>query len=65
MFALMTAIANGQREGWTSDGILGWFALALTAAAIFIASQRRPGAALLNIAGERARPRRGEREHTC
>lgn len=50
MFALMTAIANGQREGWTSDGILGWFALALTAAAIFIASQRRPGAALLNIA---------------
>ena len=49
MFALMTAIANGQRDGWTSDGIVGWFLLAFGTGAGFIVSQLRPQAGLLNL----------------
>ncbi len=49
MFALVTAISSGQREGWTSNVILGWFALALVTGGGFVASQLRPAAGLLNL----------------
>jgi len=49
MFAVVTAISSGQREGWTSDGILGWFALTFVSGAGFVFSQLRPDAGLLNL----------------
>jgi predicted MFS family arabinose efflux permease len=45
----MTGIANGQRDGWGSDKIVGLFALALASGTAFLWSQRRPSANLLDL----------------
>ena len=49
LYCVMSAIANGQREGWTSDLILTQFVVGGIAASLFIRSQLRPGAALLEL----------------
>lgn len=49
LYCVMSAIANGQREGWTSDLIVTQFLVGSIAAALFIRSQLRPGAALLEL----------------
>lgn len=49
LYCLMSAIANGQREGWTSNFIVALFVVGGIAAALFIRSQLRPGAALLDL----------------
>jgi MFS transporter, DHA2 family, multidrug resistance protein len=49
IFCLMTAIANGQSEGWGSDSILMLFAIGTVSAGGFVRSQRRAGAALLDL----------------
>ncbi len=50
LFCLMTAIANGQREGWISNEIVALFSVAVAAGAGFVLSQFRPGASLLDMA---------------
>jgi EmrB/QacA subfamily drug resistance transporter len=49
LYCVMSAIANGQREGWTSNLIVVQFLVAGAAAVFFIRSQLRPGAALLDL----------------
>ena len=49
IFCLMTAIANGQRDGWGSDTIVMLFTTGVISAAGFVYSQRRAGAALLDL----------------
>ena len=49
LYCVMSAIANGQREGWTSDIIVMQFFIGAVAAALFVRSQLRPGAALLQL----------------
>ncbi len=49
LFCIMTAIASGQREGWTSNYILGLFLVGILAGALFIASQLRSSASLLDL----------------
>jgi EmrB/QacA subfamily drug resistance transporter len=49
LYCVMSAIANGQREGWTSDLILTQFVVGAIAASLFVRSQLRPGAALLEL----------------
>jgi EmrB/QacA subfamily drug resistance transporter len=50
LFCVMSAIANGQREGWTSDSIMAQLLVGGVAAALFIRSQLRPSAVLLKLA---------------
>jgi MFS family permease len=45
----MTAIADGQRQGWMSNEIVGLFCVAAAAAIGFVVSQLRPGAGLLDM----------------
>ncbi len=49
VFCLMWAIASGQRLGWTSNAILGYFTTALVCGVLFVRSQMRPGASLLDL----------------
>ena len=49
IFCLMSAIANGQRDGWDSNRILTLFVIGALCAAGFVHSQRRAGAALLDL----------------
>ena len=49
LYCVMSAIANGQREGWTSNFIVTQFLVGGIAAALFIRSQLRPGAVLLQL----------------
>ena len=49
LFCLMTAIADGQRKGWDSDGILLLFAITLVAGTGFVFSQLRERAGLLDL----------------
>lgn len=49
LFCLMSAIANGQREGWASNEIVGLFAISIGSGAGFIVSQFRPAAGLLDM----------------
>ncbi len=49
LFCLMTAIANGQREGWFSNEITGLFSIAGAAGGGFVLSQMRTGAGLLDM----------------
>ena len=49
VFCLMSAIANGQREGWASNEIVALFAISIGSGAGFIASQFRPAAGLLDM----------------
>jgi len=49
LYCLMSAVANGQREGWTSDEILLLVFVGAAAGAGFVRSQLRPGAALLDL----------------
>lgn len=49
IFCLMTAIANGQRDGWGSNSILTLFIVGTLCAGGFVHSQRRAGAALLDL----------------
>ncbi len=49
LFCLMTGIANGQRDGWHSNGILVLFAVAIGAGGGFILSQFRANASLLDL----------------
>ncbi len=49
LYCVMSAIANGQREGWTSDFIVTQFFVGGIAAALFIRSQLRPGSVLLQL----------------
>lgn len=49
LFCLMTAIANGQRDGWVSDHILMTFALGLLAGAGFVVSQYNAPGALMDM----------------
>jgi len=50
LFCLMTAIANGQRDGWVSDTIMLLFAITLLSGAGFVLSQFRTGAGLIDPA---------------
>jgi len=47
---LMTAVANGQRDGWVSDKIMGLFLLGGGLATAFVVSQFRSSAPILNFA---------------
>ncbi len=49
VFCLMTVIGNGQRDGWTSNGILTLIFLLIVSFAGFILSQRRPEGNLLDL----------------
>ncbi len=49
LFCMMTAIANGQREGWLSNEIIGLFCVAAAAGTCFVLSQLRPEAGLLDM----------------
>jgi DHA2 family multidrug resistance protein len=49
VFCLMTVIGNGQRDGWTSNGILVLIVLLIVSFAGFIFSQRRPEGNLLDL----------------
>ena len=49
LFCLMTAVANGQRDGWHSNGILALFTVTIAASGGFILSQFRPNAGLLDM----------------
>lgn len=49
LFCLMSAIANGQREGWGSDTIVSYFVVGGISGAAFIRSQLRAEAALLQF----------------
>jgi MFS transporter, DHA2 family, multidrug resistance protein len=49
IFCLMSAIANGQSDGWGSDTILMLFSIGIISAYGFVRSQRRAGAALLDL----------------
>lgn len=49
LYCVMSAVANGQREGWSSDIIVGQFLVGGIAAGLFVRSQLRPGAALLQL----------------
>ncbi|HZM46954.1 MAG TPA: DHA2 family efflux MFS transporter permease subunit [Burkholderiales bacterium] len=46
---LLTALSNGQREGWSSDYILTLFAVAGAATATFFAWERRTARPLVNL----------------
>jgi EmrB/QacA subfamily drug resistance transporter len=46
---LLTALSNGQREGWQSDYILGMFAVAVGATAAFFAWERYASRPLVNL----------------
>ena len=46
---LLTGLSNGQREGWYSDIILGLFAVAVLAAAGFVAWELRAPQPLVNL----------------
>jgi len=49
LVCLLSAISNGQREGWNSDLILGLFALTLAAAGAFIVRELTYRLPLLNL----------------
>ena len=49
LFCLMSVLSTGLRLGWTSDAILFQSALGLVTGALFLASQMRPGASLLDL----------------
>ena len=49
LYCVMSAIANGQREGWTSNFIVGQLLVAALAGAMFVRSQLRPGSSLLEL----------------
>jgi len=49
LFCLMTAIANGQREGWLSNEIVALFCVAAATGVGFVLSQFRPEAGLLDL----------------
>lgn len=49
LFCLMTAIANGQRDGWVSDHILATFAVAAATGVGFVVSQLRSESALMDM----------------
>ncbi len=46
---VLTALSNGQREGWNSDYVLSLFAIAVTAGCIFIVWSLRVDAPLVNL----------------
>ncbi len=46
---LLTALSNGQRWGWTSDPVLGAFAIAIVAAIVFIWWERHTTKPMLNL----------------
>lgn len=49
LYCLMSTIANGQREGWSSDTILIHLSVGIAAAIGFVHSQGRAGAALMDL----------------
>ena len=49
IFCLMTAIANGQSDGWGSDSILTLFTVGVLSAGGFVHSQRRAAAGMLDL----------------
>lgn len=49
VFCLMTVIGNGQRDGWTSNEILGLAALMVVGIVGFVLSQRRESGNLLDL----------------
>jgi EmrB/QacA subfamily drug resistance transporter len=49
LFCLMWGIASGQREGWTSDTILVFLSVGAVSALLFVRSQMRADAALLDM----------------
>ncbi len=49
LVCLLSALSNGQREGWDSDLILSLFAAALAAATAFVAWELTYGMPLLNL----------------
>ena len=49
IYCLMTAIANGQRDGWGSDTIVALFTVGVISTVGFVYSQRRADAALLDL----------------
>lgn len=50
IICLMTAVANGQRDGWDSNKIVGLFVVGGGFAAAFVVSQYRSSAPILNFA---------------
>ena len=50
IFALLAALSNGQRWGWSSDGVLGLIAFSLVVGAGFIAWEKRAARPLLDLA---------------
>lgn len=46
---VLTALSNGQREGWNSDYVLSLFAIAVTAGCTFIVWSLRVDAPLVNL----------------
>jgi len=49
LFCCMTALTDGQREGWVSNYTSGYFLLALAAGASFIFWQARDGETLIDV----------------
>jgi len=49
LYCMMATIGNGQRDGWTSDIIVGQALIGVAAAAGFVLSQFRPGSAMLDM----------------
>ena len=49
LFCVMTAIANGQREGWHSNGILALFTISIGTGGLFVLSQFRRNSGLLDL----------------
>jgi EmrB/QacA subfamily drug resistance transporter len=55
LFCLILALIEGNRHGWSSALIIGLFAAAAVVLALFVASQTRPGATMVDL-GLFARP---------
>lgn len=50
IFALLAALSNGQRWGWSSDGVVGLMSLSVLIGAAFIAWEKRVERPLLDLA---------------
>lgn len=50
LFCFMTGLTDGQREGWTSDYVLGLFLISALAASAFIYSQLHSSAPIMEMA---------------
>ena len=49
LYCLMTGVSNGPRDGWSSDTIVTLLIVGVAAMVVFVLSQRRAGASMLDL----------------